>query len=295
MPAIHLEKYGVDPVRLAEELLMREGWTTFEDFVADIERRYGPNEAQRVRDTMSGLMKRDIKTQGLAGKTGFEEYARANWLTQNMGRYALIAAPDAGFLNGVEIGMDLVAEIYAEPGTARGSEVQSELGSRIDAVFAKRGVPYRFEADKFVWNGDAGAHALVVQPALHAMADARLAGARGEFDAALSHLRVGTLKDREDAIEEAAKAVESAMTVLITETNTPLTATATANNMLKALKDANVVPAYTEAALLGAARIRNKLGAHGAGAAPRQINLDEATIAVSSAAAALVFLASRLP
>lgn len=155
-------------MKLAEELLMREGWTTFDDFVTDIGRRYGADEAQRVRDAMRLLVERDIKTQDLGGRTGLEEYARTNWLTRNMGRYALIASPDTGFLNGVEIGLDLVAERYAEPGTAQGSEVRAELGSRIDEVFAKRGVPYRYEAGRFVWNGDRGAQTIVSsQPCRH--------------------------------------------------------------------------------------------------------------------------------
>lgn len=99
----------------------------------------------------------------------------------------------------------------------------------------------------------------------------------------------------EDAVEEAAKAVESAMNVLVSATGAPLTKTASAQNMFEALKTGGIVPAYTEAALLGAARIRNKIGGHGAGARPRQIDLDEATMTVSATAGALVFLGGRLP
>ena len=124
----------------------------------------------------------------------------------------------------------------------------------------------------------------VVEPALDALSDPRLAGARSKFEAALSHLRSGTLKDREDAVEEAAKSVESAINVLISETGTLLTNSATAQNMFGALKAGGIVPAYTEAALLGAARSRNKIGGHGAGAQARRIDIDEATITVSAAA-----------
>jgi hypothetical protein len=46
---------------------------------------------------------------------------------------------------------------------------------------------------------------------------------------------------------------------------------------------------------LAAARIRNKQGGHGAGANPRQIDLDIATGAVNGAAAAIVLLSGRLP
>jgi len=290
-----IERYGIEPIRLGAELLMREGWGTFEDFLADIDARYGADEGQRVRETMKRQVDRDQKTQDLGGRQGLDQLARARWMTANMSRYALIAAPDAAFLNGVQIALDLVADEAAEPGTARESEVKDEVGRRIDELFAKRGVPYRYEDGQLVWAGDAGANRVVVAPALQALGDERLAGARSEFEPALGHLRLGTLKDLEDAIEEAAKSVESAMSVLIAETGTALTAAATAQNMFNALKTAGIVPAYTETALLGAARIRNKLGGHGAGATPRRIDLDEATMTVNAAAVALVFLAGRLP
>ena len=274
---------------------MRDGYGSFEDFVADIAKRFGAEEAAHVKASMSDQSARDQRTQDLVGRQGLDQLARQRWMTRNMPRYALIASPDAEFVNGLEIALDLVEQSAAEPGTAHGGETRDQAGLQLDALFAKKGIPYRYEGGRFAWAGDRGAGSVLLEPALAALADPRLQGARDEFGAALAHLRAGTLKDREDAIEEAAKAVESGMGVLIAETGTPLTKTATAQNMFDALNGADVVPRYTETALLGAARIRNKRGGHGAGATPRDVALDEATLTVNSAAAALVFLIGQLP
>ncbi len=169
-----------------------------------------------------------------------------------------------------------------------------EIRAYISELFAKRGVPYHFVDYDLVWAGDRGAHQIVVAPALQALADARLAGARNEFEAALAHLLAGTQKDREEAIEEAAKSVESAMKVLIADKGLAVAENATATPLFNALKLGNVTPDYTDNLVLAAARHRNKMGGHGAGAQPRQIDLDISTAAVNAAAAALVLLGGQL-
>jgi hypothetical protein len=99
----------------------------------------------------------------------------------------------------------------------------------------------RFNADgRAEWHGDEGGYNEIIRPALDALDaldDARLAGCRQEFAAALGHLRAGTPKDREDAIEEAAKAVESAMKVLLAAHGVERTGNAKGNR-----------PSFTEAA-----------------------------------------------
>lgn len=172
-----------------------------------------------------------------------------------------------------------------------GEEVRGYIGE----LFKKRAIPYQYEDCKLVWAGDRGTHQIVVDPALQALADARLTGARSEFEAALGHLLAGTQKDREDAIDEAAKSVESALKVLVAEKGLTVAANATVRPLFDALKDDGVLPAFTDNLVQAAARIRNNMGGHGAGAQPRQIDLDIATAAVNAAAAALVLLAGRLP
>lgn len=274
---------------------MREGCGSFNDFVSNISGRYGADEAERVREAMTALASRDAETLQLEGGHPPGAGYRARMMAANLTRYALIAAPDAEFVNGIEIALEMVAAEFAEPGTARGSEVRHDLAIQIDDLFAKRGVPYSYDDGAFVWAGDPGVRQVVIEPVLQALSDVRLAGAASEFEAALHHLRAGTQKDLEDAIEEAAKSVESALKVLAAETNTTVSATATAKPLFDAVKDAGVVSPYMDNLVQAAARIRNKLGGHGAGAQPRQIETHEATATVNAAAVAIAFLASRLP
>jgi hypothetical protein len=156
--------------------------------------------------------------------------------------------------------MDIISNIYGEQGGGAAFQAGEEVRAYVDELFAKRVVPYRYEAYELVWAGDRGAHQVVIQPALQALADARLAGARSEFETALRHLLAGTQKDREDAIEEAAKSVESAMKVLIAETGVPAVANATAQPLFNALKNGGKLPEYADNLVLAAARIRNKMG-----------------------------------
>jgi hypothetical protein len=283
-------------VALGQEFLEREGYGSFDDYIARVRELYGDDEAQRVRQRMTELAQRDRQTLGPADpRDPLDRAYRQNVMAQNLPRYALIAGPDAEFLKGIDYAMDIISNVYSEQGVMSPFHAGEEVRGYIEELFANRAVPYRYEDYQLVWAGDRGAHEAVIQPALQALADARLAGARNEFDAALGHLLAGAQKDREDAIEEAAKSVESAMKVLIAEKALTVAATATATPLYNALKDGGALPAYTDNVVLAAARIRNKMGGHGAGAQPRQIDLDIATAAVNAAAAALVLLGGRLP
>ncbi len=186
---------------------------------------------------IDALSVQDVKALGIGGGRVRPEYL-VKMARDNLARYALIVSPDAEFLNGIEIALDMVGDRYAEAGTANGSQVRNELGAHIDAVFSKQAVPYRydFETGKIVWEGDSELHAAVITPALQVLGDGRLAGARSEFEAAQGHLRVGTQKDLEDAIDEAAKSVESTMKVLASKTNTALPNNATATPLFNALR-----------------------------------------------------------
>jgi hypothetical protein len=291
-----LEKYSVQSVALGQEFLEREGYASFKDYIARVREHYGDDEAERVRIRMAELSQLDQKALGGPDpRDPIDRAYRQSLTVENLPRYALIAGPDAEFLKGTDYAMDIMNDIYGEHGGTAAFEAGEEVRAFIGELFAKRAVPYRWEDYKLVWAGDRGAHQVVVQPALQALGDARLAGARNEFEAALAHLRAGTQKDREDAIEEAGKSVESAMKVLIDQTGLTVSPTATAWPLFEALRDGGKVPAYTDNLLLAAARIRNKMGGHGAGAQPRQIDLDIATATVNGAAAALVLLGGRLP
>lgn len=291
-----LEDFGVKPIPLGEEFLKREGYGGFGDYIARVRSLYGEDEADRVKDRMAELAQRDQATLGRPDPGDpLDRAKRQRVMTENLSRYALIAGPDAEFLKGVDYAMDLINDIFAEAGSMAPMYAGEEVRGYIGELFKKRAIPYQYEDCKLVWAGDRGTHQIVVDPALQALADARLTGARSEFEAALGHLLAGTQKDREDAIDEAAKSVESALKVLVAEKGLTVAANATVRPLFDALKDDGVLPAFTDNLVQAAARIRNNMGGHGAGAQPRQIDLDIATAAVNAAAAALVLLAGRLP
>jgi hypothetical protein len=56
-----------------------------------------------------------------------------------------------------------------------------------------------------------------------------------------------------------------------------------------------VCPAEAENAVLGVAKIRNNMGAHGTGASPRVVPSGVPELAVNTAASAIRYLADQLP
>ncbi|HZR96734.1 MAG TPA: hypothetical protein VFA56_13640 [Gaiellaceae bacterium] len=166
----------------------------------------------------------------------------------------------------------------------------------LNKLFETRRVSYRFNAEgRAEWHGDQGAYEEIVRPALDSLADTRLAGSRQEFEAALGHLRTGTPKDFEDAIEEAGKAVESAMKAVLDERQVTRTGNETAEPLWNALRDNTLVPPKTKDAILSTSRLRNEYGGHGQGGQVRTIPEEIPALTVRAAAAAIAYLASRLP
>ena len=145
------------------------------------------------------------------------------------------------------------------------------------------------------WVGDPGLHQSVVKPALEVLSDPRLAGAAAEFLAALAHLRSGSMKDREDAIDEAAKAVESAMKALCDEHQIQRKGNETAEPLFKLLDDRGVAVHEADKAVTAIARIRNHHVAHGQGASVRCVPPGLDDLAVRAAANALSYLGGLFP
>jgi hypothetical protein len=95
-----------------------------------------------------------------------------------------------------------------------------ELFMYADRTLRAHGVPYRraAKAFRFEWVGDPAQHALIVRPALLALADRRLAGVRAEFEEALAKRPLGVPRDLENAVDEAAKSVRAPSPSCITST-----------------------------------------------------------------------------
>lgn len=262
--------------------MQRFGYGDVDDFARDVGDRWGDHRAHRFYADLE------------------EDPAVAMWHHGDRRRSAaagvvFIHAPEPLFLDYAEA----LTEAYARgPGNADFESMPNPRTlpvSYLNELFRTRAIDYRFNDDgRAEWHGDQGARETVVGPALDALADHRLDACRDEFEAALHHLRRGTPKDREDAIEEAAKAVESAMKVVLADRLVARTGTETAEPLRNLLRENGIVPPKTKDAILGASRLRNEYGAHGAGEQARVTPESIESLAVQTAAAAVVYLAARL-
>jgi hypothetical protein len=268
-----MSELGFDPAKLFALLARRHGYGSLDEVIEDLKERFSEEEAAHFAKEMS----RVAAEERLSGVvvTGHNPYAEP----------ALLALPEALFLDAVEYGFE------AHSGYGGGFPETIE----INALLERRGIFFRVNRwGRFEWVGDPGAWKEVTEPALAALQDPRLAGARNEFEAARAHLRRGSSKDLEDAVEEAGKSVESAMKVLLDESGVARKGNEAAFKLFELLRDNGVVEAEADQAVLGVARIRNKWGGHGAGQAPRNPPSSLAELTVQEAAVAIVFLSSRL-
>lgn len=271
-------KGGVSSAPLWDRFKELHGYGNYEQVAQDIGERYGGSSFLEFTDGVEEGRQRGAAT---ADPT--------HWIAR-------------GALSGVPAGMFL--DVLTE--AIRKYEVQgavneyydngAEAISYINDLFERRAVAYRAGEDgQFEWFGDSGAADIVIQPALTALADARLAGASGDFSTALSHLRKGAKKDLEQAVHEAAKAVESAMKSLLDARSVPRNEKDTAQTLWDHLRNAGIAPKQTEAMILASSRIRNAFGGHGAGPQPHDVPPSLAVAAVGSSATAIVYLAQQLP
>jgi len=152
------------------------------------------------------------------------------------------------------------------------------------------GTPYRRDPDNwssFTWVGDPDQRALTVAPALHALADPRLSGAHAEF--------AESLRKRRNAVDEAAKAVESILQVLHDEHRVKPPRNQQISSLFNSLVTANVLPGYVDHLVVAAAGPRNHMAAHGQGATVREVPEELAEASIAAAATAITFLAHYLP
>jgi hypothetical protein len=263
---------GISTTIIWETFLREEALGTWQELEEDLRARFGDQEADAFTTAMKAHFRRDGQR--------IVHSAMVNPLAEP----ALLALPAPWFLNGVEYALRMIQ--YDQFGGV----------NEINRVFQKVGASYRFDySGNAEWHGDTGVHEAVIRPALDALGDPRLAGCASEFHPALNHLRGGTAKDREDAVEESGKAVESAMKAVLDARKVKRTGKEAAYALFDRLVDNGVCPREAENAVLGAARIRNNLGAHGTGALPRVIPDGVPELAVNSAATAIRYLADQLP
>jgi hypothetical protein len=161
---------------------------------------------------------------------------------------------------------------------------------RINTICKRRGIPWEFTAvDGFAWVGDAEVEELVLRPALSAIQDPRLTGAKDHFDAARNELAEGAPIALRQCVHESACAVEAAMKVVLSQRGVAYDERDTAFKLYDHLVANEIVPRFMEYAVLGAASPRNKSAGHGA-EEPHDVGQEMAETVMASAATAIAYL-----
>src|SRR4051794_10681852 len=181
---------GITPDKLLELHVRAEVLPDAAELVSDVEERY----QLETRALFQRAQDRAIKwaSQGRVSRPQYDDMASQEQLIERVlsesGRELIrLELPDAEFLTALEH----VVEGYVNSEFTAGT--LSELFKYADQTLRAHGAPYRRRSDAlaFEWIGDPAVHAATVEPALLALADPRLAGARAEFDEALAKRRRG--------------------------------------------------------------------------------------------------------
>lgn len=168
--------------------------------------------------------------------------------------------------------------------------------AELNARFKLHGIGYEFVNDKIIRIDSQYMHAESVKPALMLLKTSKFKGAEEEFIKAHEHYREGSY---EDALTWALKSFESVMKTICVKRKIPCDQQkASANDLIKAIFENQVVPAYMQSefsglrAVLesGSPTLRNKSGGHGQGATPRDVPEHFAAYALHMAACNIVFL-----
>jgi len=208
----------------------------------------------------------------------------------------LYVLPDTEFLTVFEH-----AVVLAEREQRFPNKVIADLLVAVDGALRSHGCPFRHSSEdwkRFDWVGDPKQHELTVQPALLALADARLAGAQDEFEEALRKRRGGTPKELEAAIGKPADAVESVLQILHHELGVALPTrrqlSSLFSNLIEKGPEGKIPPGYVNHLVLAAGGPRN-LTRHGQGPTVREVPEELADASIAAAATAITFLAHYLP
>jgi len=223
--------------------------------------------------SLTARIQREAGDEGRSGAIGMQ--------------FILLSLPETEFLTVLE---------RAASGFLEASQVEV-LFKAGEGALRWHGTPYRRVSGSyaFEWIGDPVQHALTVQPALIALAGARLDGARSEFEQALLKRRLGAAKDLEDAVDEAAKSVESVLQVLHDLHAVTRPRNQQITSLFESLASAQKLPGYLNHLVTAAAGPRNHMASYGQGANVRHVPEELADVSIAAAATAIMLLAHYLP
>lgn len=272
------DRLGIDAAMLLGLHAQAEHVGSWGDLIADVEERY--------HFAPGALLEEVVTAKERIGNSIESPAARR----ESAARSILYSLPDTEFLTVLEHAVEVA---YRDGHTTIDDEA---LMVAADGALQAHGVPYRrSRSGQFEWVGDPEQHALTVEPALRALADQRLAGPQAEFEEACRKRRQGTPKALEDAVDEAAKAVESTLQVLHDEHGLPRPGKRQITPLFNSLVTANLLPGYVDKLVAGAAGPRNNMASHGQGGTVREVPEELAEASIAAAAVAITFLAHYLP
>jgi hypothetical protein len=258
--------------------------------LAEVGRRYGIDglDAQ-----LYARLRTYVEQTEVMGLAPYAEMAN-----QQMGRAAsaigattaLDLLPDQEFLTAYQDALQII-ERRGREGQARAEHMREHA----DRVFKMYGLPYQMRDGEIVWAGDQVTRSDVVEPALTALEDGRVTGARAEFLQARAALRGGTPDSLRDATHEAANAVEAVLHALIVAHGLQTPRAKTAAPLFNVLRDGGVLPPSLESTVMAAPHLRNAQGGHTQGPTVADADQRLAAGAVSAAAVAITALVAYLP
>lgn len=196
-----------------------------------------------------------------------------------------------------------VAEHYRDKSYAYGyprentGEYLDTCISEINTRFKEHGKGYEVNSGKVLRIDSELIHAEVVKPAIIFLNKSEYAGPREEFFGAYEHYRHGNLKE---ALNDALKAFESTMKVVLEERNWDYDKTSPAKKLLAALLANNFFPSYHQnhlnalSTLLESSvpTLRNKEGGHGQGPEVVKVEPEIAAYVLHMTASAIVMICS---
>jgi hypothetical protein len=261
------------PERLVMDGFLRDAYADLEDYVNAVKQVWGEEMATDMGYAVT-VRANEMSTVPSFGDAYRKEEEIANALLLHM--------PEPDFRLAVKLAVQR-QELAADP------------VERINEICRRRGVPWEFTAaEGFTWVGNAEVEEFAMRPALSAVDDSRLTGAKDHFDAARSELAEGAPTALRQSVHEAACAVEAAMKVVLSQRGVEYDERDTAFKLFGLLVGADVVPQFMEYAVLGAASPRNKRAGHGA-EEPHDVPQELAETVLASAATAIAYLQKLLP
>lgn len=169
--------------------------------------------------------------------------------------------------------------------------------NKLNIRFKENGVGYQFINNRIVRVDSELLHVEAVKPALRLLSEPHYKGAQEEFLSAYDHYRHGNNKE---ALADCLKAFESVMKSICDKRKWSYNKTDTAKKLIRVCLDNGLVPSFWQNQLSALRSllegsiptVRNKLGGHGQGSTPVNVEEHVVTYALHMTASTIVFFAN---